>query len=97
MVETYLWPENVYSNRKGAVKHCKTLKEFRTILLGRILRIYTDHKNLTCKFFNTNRVLIWRLILEEYGPDIEYIQGDKNTVVYVLSIFLMNVNQETTQ
>ena len=55
----------------------ETLKEFRTILLGQKLRIYTDHKNLTNKLFNTDRVLIWRLILEEYGPDIEYTKGKK--------------------
>ena len=48
----------------------ETLKEFRTILLGQKLRIYTDHQNLTCNNFNTDIVLIWRLILEEYGPDI---------------------------
>ena len=56
----------------------ETLKEFRTILLGQKLLINTDHKNITCKIFNTDRVLKWRLILEEFGPDIEYIKGEKN-------------------
>ena len=48
----------------------ETLIEFRTILLGQRLRIYTDHKNLTCKYFHTDRVLIWRLVFEECGMDI---------------------------
>ena len=48
----------------------ETLKEFRTILLGKKLQIYTNHKNLTCKIFNNDSVLGWRLILEEYVPDI---------------------------
>ena len=51
----------------------ETLKEFRTILLGQILRICTDHKNPTCKHFSIDRVLRWRIILESYGKDIEYI------------------------
>ena len=58
----------------------ETLKEFRYILLRKKLRIYTDNKKLTCKYLNTERVLIWILILEEYGLDIEYIQDDKNIV-----------------
>ena len=48
----------------------ETLKEFRIILIGQKLLIYTDHKYLMCKTFNTVIVLIWRLIIEEYGPDI---------------------------
>ena len=55
----------------------EALKEFRTILPGQNLRIYTDNKNLTCKSFNTDRLLRWRLILEDYGPDIEYIKCNK--------------------
>ena len=34
-------------------------REFRTILLDKILRIYTDRKNLKFKFFNPDRVLRW--------------------------------------
>ena len=42
-------------------------------------------------------MLIWRLILEQYVPDIEYIKGDKNIAAHALSILTMNGNQETTQ
>ena len=49
----------------------ETLNEFRTTLLGQRLRIYTNNKNLTCKHFNTDRVLRWRLVLEDYGLYIE--------------------------
>ena len=71
----------------------ETLKEIRTILLGQKLRIYTDHKNITCENFNTGRVLRWRLTLEEYGLDIEYIKGEKNIVEDELSGILLNGNQ----
>ena len=51
----------------------ETLKEFRNILLGHKITVYTDHKNLTCKNFNTERVICWCLVLEEYGPEFKYI------------------------
>ena len=63
----------------------ETLKEFRNILLGQKLVIHTDHKNLTCANFNTDRVIRWRLIIEEYGPDLRYIEGPKNIVADALS------------
>ena len=40
------------------------LKEFRTILLGHKIKIYTDHKNLTFDNFSTDHVCRWRLIVE---------------------------------
>ena len=46
--------------------------------------------------FNTNRVLRCRLIIEYYGPDIEYIKCDKNMVAYTLSRIPLNGNQGTT-
>ena len=63
----------------------ETLKEFRNILLGQTSRVYTDHQNLTYKNFNTERVMRWRLILEEYGPEILYLPGHKNVVADALS------------
>ena len=56
---------------KGLLNLVKTLKEVCTVLLGQQLKIFTNNKNLTCKSFNTNCVLRWRLILEEYSPYIE--------------------------
>ena len=63
----------------------ETLKEFRNILLGQQIVVHTDHKNLTCKNFNTERVMRWRLILEEYGPELKYIKGEDNIVADALS------------
>ena len=42
-------------------------------------------------------MLRWRLTLEEYGLDIEYIKGDKNLVADSISTCFTNRNQETTQ
>ena len=47
--------------------------------------MYTDHKNLTYKTFNTERVMKWRFILEEYNPQLIYIQGSKNIAADALS------------
>ena len=48
---------------KDILNIIETLNWYRTILLGQKIRIYTDPKNLIYKNFNTDRVLIWRLIL----------------------------------
>lgn len=63
----------------------EVLKEFRSIILGQQIRVYTDHENLTQKMFNSDRVMHWRLCIEEYSPDLQYIQGDKNVVAGTLS------------
>ena len=63
----------------------ETLKEFRNILLGQTIKVYTDHKNLTYKNFNTERVMRWRLIIEEYGPELIYLKGKSNIVADALS------------
>ena len=55
----------------------ETLKEFRNILLGQEIIVWTDHQNLTYKTFNTERVMRWRMIAEQYGATLHYIKGEK--------------------
>ena len=63
----------------------ETLKEYRNILLGHEIEVFTDHKNLVYKTFNTERVMRWRLIIEEFGPKLTYIKGESNVVADALS------------
>ena len=63
----------------------ETLKEFRNILLGQQIIVHTDHENLTYKNFNSDRVMRWRLFIEEYSPELRYIKGTENVVADALS------------
>ena len=46
--------------------------------------------------FNTGRVLIWRLTIEEYGTEIKYIQGEIHLVVDAISWFKKNGSHKIT-
>ena len=63
----------------------KTLKEFKNILLGQQIVVYTDHKNLTYKNFNMEHVMRWWLLIEEFGPTIKFIKGPKNIIANALN------------
>jgi hypothetical protein len=73
----------------------ETLKEFRNILLGQRIVVHTDHQNLTHKNFNTKRIMQWHLIIEEFGPTMEYIKGPKNIVADTLSHLEMTSDTES--
>ena len=44
--------------------------------------------------FNTERVMSWRLILEEFGPELKYIKGENNVVSDALFRLEMSDNQD---
>ena len=86
--------QNYTTTGKELLSIFETLKEFRNILLGHQITVYADHENLTNNFFNTERVMRWRLILKEFGPELKYIKGEKNVVADTLSRLEMSDNQD---
>jgi hypothetical protein len=54
----------------------KTLQEFKGMLWGQSIKIFTNHKNLKrdALGLTSDRVYQWRLLLEEYSPKIVYIR-----------------------
>jgi hypothetical protein len=62
-----------------------TLQEFCSMLLGANLQIYADHRNFTDQNLNSQRVLQWRLFLEERAPTFHCFKGEKNVVADAFS------------
>jgi hypothetical protein len=57
----------------------KTLKEFKGMLWGQSIKMFTDHKNLMSNTLGltSDRVYQWRLLLEEYRPKIAILKAYK--------------------
>ncbi len=65
----------------------ETLQEFKGMLWGQSIKVYTDHANLIrdALGMTLDHVSRWRLLLEEYGPEIVYIKSIHNTVADAIS------------
>jgi hypothetical protein len=68
----------------------ETLKEFKEMLWGQDIKVYTDHTNLTRNALEltSDRVYRWRLLLEEYAPKIIYRENSQNVVTWRLRLFI---------
>jgi len=81
-------PQTKYSvTEQELLSIVECLKEFKGMLWGQKIKVYTDHQNLVrdALGLTSDRVYRWRLILEEYGPEIVYIPGVTNIVADGLS------------
>ena len=74
------------SGEKEMLSIVEALKEFRTMIFGYPIIVYTDHKNWTHNsVFKNARVMRWRMQVEEFAPTIKYIPGEKNVIADALS------------
>ena len=79
--------KNYTTTEKELLSIVETVKEFRNILQGYPIKVWSDHKNLVhaATVSQSQRVMRWRLILEEFGPEIRHISGEENIVADAIS------------
>ena len=79
--------QNYSTIEKELLSIIETLKAFHSILLGTIIHVHMDHKNLTHHLteFTTQHVLCWHLLLEEFQPTLFYKKGPSNILTDALS------------
>jgi hypothetical protein len=70
------------------------LRVFHNILLGYKIIAHTDHKKITYAKSTSDRVIPWRLLIEEFGPEFKYIQGKHNLIADALSRLEMKASSD---
>jgi hypothetical protein len=63
-----------------------TLREFRSMVLGAELHMYTDHKSILNVGNSSEQRLRWISYVDEYGPTIHYIEDPCNVIAILLRI-----------
>ena len=76
--------QNYTTTEKELLACVQKFKEYITMLTGDQIILYTDHKNLTFKTFSVQRILRWRLFLDQFDCQIKYIEGNKKCPIGLL-------------
>jgi len=77
--------QNYFTVDKELLSIFTTLSEFRSMLLGAELHIHTDHKNILHIGDSSQRCLHWISYVDEYGPELHYVEGSANIVADTFS------------
>jgi hypothetical protein len=75
---------SVYEKEAYAIYY--SIKKFDHFLRGHHFTLFTDHRNLT--FLNkppSDKVMRWRLAVQEFGFDVAYIKGELNNIADSMS------------
>jgi hypothetical protein len=76
----------------------ETCHEYKCILLGHLISIYTNHKNITFLNFNANHVSHWELIVEEYMvPTLSTFPGNAISLLMLSLTYQNLMNHMTNQ
>jgi hypothetical protein len=74
------------TSEKEALAIVWSLQHLRTVVFGQKLKIFTDHSNLQFLSSSTlQRIQRWKILIDEFKPEICYVPGPDNYVADFLS------------
>jgi hypothetical protein len=81
--------KNYATMDKELLTNVMTLNEFRSMLLGAVINIHTDHINVLMLGDSSQRCLRWISYVDKYGPTLHYIKGSNNVIADTFSCMPM--------
>ena len=80
---------NYITTDKDILAIVECLKQFQGILFVYEINVFSDHKNLVyaATLSESQSIMHWRLIIEEFGPNIRHIAGVDSIVADTLGKF----------
>ncbi|KAF9760652.1 Transposon Tf2-9 polyprotein [Nosema granulosis] len=87
--------KNYTTTEKELLAIIKALKHFKSIILGTRIKVLTDHKNLTyITTCENNRAQRWKILLDEFNVELEYIEGKRNIEADMFSRCMLLTRKE---